>query len=315
MQRWLREDMVPSRGPGRAPSPILLALVSLSMQQRADSCPMLRDACDISSTTWSASTCQGNSACAQCSFGSAGSATGCNYTDPVNGNGGAALGSPLTLCTSSYVGAGGCTASNVGSASPVAVSCAAVMSGLPSGQLSGGQLQVCCSDLTTPGWMPPCPAGSTSRLQLNLDVASTTSTCMPGCNAGYQLSLTQQLTTCSNGVLTLAQCEPLPCSAVQVQQAAAPTNGGAGNCTGQLQSGQVCQPVCNQGFTPVRMNDPTNSTAICIAGQFTPVVCDQGKCTVGAPPANATSGNCGQQLSPGQSCQPTCNTVRMHHVR
>jgi len=67
------------------------------------------------------------------------------------------------------------------------------------------------------------------------------STCQPTCNSGYTVSGTS---SCSAGTLTAATCSANPCDA-----SAAPTNGGAGDCTNSLASGSTCQPTCNSGYT------------------------------------------------------------------
>ena len=84
-------------------------------------------------------------------------------------------------------------------------------------------------------------------------------TCQPTCESGYTVSGTS---SCSSfGTLTAATCSSGSCDA-----SSAPTNGGAGDCTGSLASGSSCQPTCNSGYT-------ISGTSSCSLGALTAATC------------------------------------------
>ena len=97
------------------------------------------------------------------------------------------------------------------------------------------------------------------------------STCQPTCDSGYTVSGTS---SCTAGTLTAATCSANPCDA-----SAAPTNGGAGDCTGSLASGSSCTPSCDSGYA-------LSGIRSCSAGILT----DTAACTANSPsPANPSS--------------------------
>ena len=123
------------------------------------------------------------------------------------------------------------------------------------------------------------------------DLASGSS-CQPTCDTGYTVSGTS---SCEAGQLTAATCEPSSCDA-----SVAPTNGGVGNCTGDLASGSSCQPTCNPGYT-------VSGTSSCLLGELTAATCEPSSCDASAAPTNGDVGDCTGDLASGSSCQPTCN--------
>jgi hypothetical protein len=117
------------------------------------------------------------------------------------------------------------------------------------------------------------------------------SVCQPSCNQGYTLS---DFTSCNNGLLNIAQCNPSSC-AFQ-----APTNGGVGNCPDKLAHGSTCQPACSPGFN-------LSGVTSCSLGQLSSASCNPSGCSPQAPP-NGVLGPCTGLLAHGGSCQPTCNS-------
>jgi hypothetical protein len=298
---------------------------------------MLRQPCDLAATTYSKRVCTAsNAACQGCtqqqeSDGKPVPAPRCGYVNPPGGHHGGNLGGTgvtpviggLTTCMPMFAGAGGCTAAAATASSPTvaAISCASVVAGSIGNSLSGGQGILCCADKSREGWVPGCAAGAAVR-QLNLDIKQTklaSSSCMPGCNAGYTLTPGKNITSCSNGVLTLAECTPNSCPPVDV--ARPPFNGDIGTCSGNLAHGSTCIPKCSPPFRLV--NGPSRCTAgvcinascmakrdancgTCCVGVFHSAQCKL-SCGVPALPANASSrGSCVGELGPNRQCQPTC---------
>jgi hypothetical protein len=82
---------------------------------------------------------------------------------------------------------------------------------------------------------------------------------------------------------------------------AAPTNGGAGDCTSTLASGSTCQPTCNAGYT-------VSGASTCSAGTVTAATCAANPCDASGAPSNGGAGDCTSNLASGSTCQPTCNS-------
>ena len=114
--------------------------------------------------------------------------------------------------------------------------------------------------------------------------------CMVECDAGYTPS---GPTNCNLGELTESRCVPNSCTIVP------PANATMGTCTATLQSGEVCLPQCNAGFT---LQAPTK----CHTGQVSPSVCAPDSCRV-AIPDHGAPGDCATTLESGGTCHPTCD--------
>jgi hypothetical protein len=83
--------------------------------------------------------------------------------------------------------------------------------------------------------------------------------CTITCNEGYTRD---GATYCLAGTLrSIATCKPNPCNAAE-----GPKWGSAGDCNDYLQSGQTCQPRCNDGYS-------VSGTSSCNAGVLTAATC------------------------------------------
>merc|ERR1711865_653614 len=126
-----------------------------------------------------------------------------------------------------------------------------------------------------------------------IGIIASGSICEFVCNTGYTV-LGDSF--CVNGdFIRTATCEANPCDENE-----APLNGGLGNCSGILQSGSGCQPVCDTGYT-------VSGETLCFAGELTAASCDAMPCVDGLAPVNGTAGDCGDSLASGSTCQPTCD--------
>ena len=94
--------------------------------------------------------------------------------------------------------------------------------------------------------------------------------------------------------------EPSTCDA-----SVAPEHGAVGDCSGSLQIGDSCQPICSSGF------NPSGPHTCSLGGVLSMVVCldtSGGPCDASAPPENGAVGTCTSSLTSGTICQPTCGS-------
>jgi hypothetical protein len=83
--------------------------------------------------------------------------------------------------------------------------------------------------------------------------------CIINCNAGYTR---HTITSCLTGTLSsVATCRPDTCDASEP-----PARGGVGDCTARLESGDTCQPTCEDGYVP-------SGASSCAAGVLTAATC------------------------------------------
>ena len=71
---------------------------------------------------------------------------------------------------------------------------------------------------------------------------------------------------------TLRSTTPVVVDGIPCDASAAPTNGGAGDCTNSLASGSTCQPTCNSGYT-------VSGSSSCSLGTLTAATCSADSCT------------------------------------
>ena len=94
--------------------------------------------------------------------------------------------------------------------------------------------------------------------------------------------------------------EPSTCDA-----SVAPEHGAVGDCSGSLQIGDSCQPICSSGF------NPSGPHTCSLGGVLSMVICldtSGGPCDASAPPENGAVGTCTSSLTSGTICQPTCGS-------
>ena len=85
----------------------------------------------------------------------------------------------------------------------------------------------------------------------------------------------------------------------------APENGDVGNCTVLLDSGDTCQPTCDDGFA-------VTGPETCDTGVLSPALCldtTGPACDASAAPENGGVGDCTATIASGSICQPTCDTA------
>ena len=146
----------------------------------------------------------------------------------------------------------------------------------------------CLVDLAIPNGKPaPC----SQRLARG-------QTCEPTCDDGYEL--TGRYECKSDGTVgDPPACHPKSCDA-----SASPENGGPGNCTSRLGSGEECVPSCDVGYSIEGATKCTHgrleSTAKCVPSDCAIKMEDI---------PNATKGTCEDTLKHGQSCQPKCDRL------
>ena len=97
------------------------------------------------------------------------------------------------------------------------------------------------------GSLGTCGRGSTNPNGTNLTIIPLAhgETCTPQCDLGFSSNTGTR--SCYEGVLhDTFFCHPDGCDASQI-----PAHGGPGNCTSSLSSGEICYPVCDEGYTAV----------------------------------------------------------------
>jgi len=116
--------------------------------------------------------------------------------------------------------------------------------------------------------------------------------CQPVCHTGFTVSGPSY---CNSGTLIPAACLPDPCDA-----STPPVNGGVGNCTSSLPTGEVCIPSCNSGYA-------VSGATTCYAANVSAATCLANACDASVAPANGGVGNCTSAVPSESVCQPTCN--------
>ena len=103
----------------------------------------------------------------------------------------------------------------------------------------------------------------------------------PCLNGGRCSDLVNNFTcTCAAGYTGTTCAEDITCDA-----SAAPTNGGAGDCSSSLRSVSTCQPTCNSGYT-------VSGTSSCSAGTLIAATCSPILCLPSSPCLNLGYGQC-----------------------
>ena len=152
------------------------------------------------------------------------------------------------------------------------------------------------------------PTLATANAFANYDTCNaktTGETCTPVCSAGFVLSQTFQL-SCVDTVYdaSAATCNPQSCTA-PVQSTTDP-NADYTNCNAK-NSGEVCTPTCNSGYTLLTGKD---FTLICVGGVYNAngVVCSATTCSGGPSSGADTRGiyTACNALSSGAKCTPLC---------
>eukprot|EP00929_Paragymnodinium_shiwhaense_P016692 TRINITY_DN12527_c0_g1_i2.p1 TRINITY_DN12527_c0_g1~~TRINITY_DN12527_c0_g1_i2.p1 ORF type:complete len:1713 (+),score=257.70 TRINITY_DN12527_c0_g1_i2:130-5139(+) len=141
-----------------------------------------------------------------------------------------------------------------------------------------------CLNVLAPenGMLGDCPGNMTSN-----------TTCQPVCTAGYTST---GPTRCLLGQLTATSCLANPCFID-----GAPEHGSSGTCSSVLESGTMCMPQCDPGYSP-------SNPSVCLFGDFTPTRCLADPCNTTLAPLNGSRGNCPDMLPSGVECQPLCDS-------